>query len=218
MSFVHFKNDRHTSLTRTVMLSVFISMTCISVYCQAAGKAPLTSVRFFPAGHPSSAVAVQWTKHADHDGLLDVPLEAEFSEITSGLASYPLILAVESASPSTQISVRQRSVSYLNIGEEGPHVSVPGSEQRGQWKPLPAASPGSFRVRATEEQVIPMRYRQYAKSLGNDQRWTPLMRKCRAANEGACYIVTDQEFEVVAVTRQGVRTRKIIRVTNPNGC
>lgn len=184
----------------------------------SASEKAFPKVRLMVAGHPDKALQTVWKQHAQQDGLIEISFDSDFHGLMSSEPAKPWILE---AAPSQyrSVTVRQRSVSYLNVGDEGPHVSVPGSEQRGRWTVLPAQSRGRFRVLPTVEKPIKMRYQQFEHALQDkDERWSNLVKQCRSANDGPCYVITDPEFEVTVVTQSGKTMRKVIRVTQPNGC
>lgn len=184
-----------------------------------ASEKAFPKVQLVVAGHPEHALPAVWQHRAQQDALIDIGFDSEFHGLMSTEPVKPWILEAVPALSYRSVAVRQRSVSYLNVGAEGPHVSVPGSEQRGKWTALTAMSRGRFSVRPTAEQPIKMRHEQFAHALHDkDERWSELVKQCRTANDGPCYVITDPEFEVTVVTQSGKTIRKIIRVTQPNGC
>lgn len=153
-----------------------------------------------------------------HDGVLDIGLDSALFPFMAVARPPVLILAVEAGPPTARVAVRQRSVSYLEVSDEGPHMSVPGSEQRSAWRTLTAFAPGRYRVQKTVEQKVKMGHKLLAKVFADDPHWRQLATACKGPNEGACGTISDIEFDVTVTDDNGGVTRKIIRVTFPNGC
>lgn len=201
-----------------VLLATVICLASISAHGQRLGNDGAISVRISAAGHPGSALAAAWLKQGQRDGLIDVGLESALAAVQAERPSAPMELEVTVRPRSARTVVRQRSVSYLNVSDDGPHRAVPGSDQRGPWHTLTLLSRDRFAVHPIAGQVITMRPRQLAAAFGNDARWAELVRRCTPADSGPCYTVTDLEFEVTTTNHDGRNTRKIIRVAFPNGC
>ena len=89
------------------------------------------------AGPPELIVAAVW---AGQDGTIALGLDSELYAITADQPATPLLLRLQPAQPGARIKVRQRSVTYLNLSEDGPHIAVPGTEGRSAWTTLTAAS------------------------------------------------------------------------------
>jgi hypothetical protein len=203
---------------RIPLMAFLLALASSAVWGRAPAVAPLQSVRLGVAGHPGFAAAVVWGKQDQHDGLIDIGLESELYAITADDPTAPLVLYVRAASAAPRVSVRQRSVTYLNLSEEGPHIAVPGTERRSAWTTLRATSNGGFRVLDTVRQAVRMSPKQLAAVLGNQPTWLRLAQACRGADDGACYTVTDPEFEITVTADDGRVTRAIVRVATPNGC
>lgn len=189
-----------------------------SAWAQPPAQAIFRSVRLTIAGHPSFAENVVWNKQAQQDGEIEIGLESELYMITANDPAAVLLLDVEAARPGARISVRQRSVTFLNLSEEGPHIAVPGTEARSGWTVLEAAAASRFRVVETVEQTVRLDPRHLARVLGDEPTWLKLAQACRGPNDGACYTVTDPEFEITVTAADGGTTRSIVRVFNPTGC
>ena len=201
-----------------VLLATVLCFASIRAQGEMGGSDAALSVRISAAGHPGSALAAEWVKQGQLDGIIDVALESALAAVHAEQPSAPMELEVTVAPRSSRTVVRQRSVSYLNVSDDGPHTAVPGSDQRGPWRALALVSRDRFGVQPIAEQIITMRPRQFAAALGNDARWAELVETCPSATSGSCYIVTDLEFEVTTTNRAGRTARKIIRVAFPNGC
>lgn len=178
----------------------------------------LRTVRLTLAGHPSFAENVVWDKQAEHDGAIAIGLDSELYAITAGDPDAAQLLDVEAVRPGARVGVRQRSVTYLNIGEEGPHIDVPGTEARSGWTALAAASAGRFRILETADQAVRLDRKHLAKVLAHEPRWLQLAQACSGPNEGACYTVTDPEFEITVTAPDGRTTRTVVRMFTPSGC
>ncbi|KQQ91814.1 hypothetical protein [Massilia sp. Leaf139] len=205
---------KRSAVTRLLLWCVFLSALA-GRGVQAGDGMP--SVSLHPVGHPQLAAAVVWNRGEDHDGLIRLDRESGLFEAAATDGSSPLLLHVR-AQPGARVAVRQRSVTYLNVGDEGPHVDVPGTEQRGAWSPLDAAAHGVFRVREPVTQPLAMRRAHIAKALADDARWRDLAAACPGPDAGACYTVTDPEFEITFTAPTGTVRRAIVRVFFPNGC
>ena len=203
---------------RRVFLATVMCFASISGHGQTWGNAAPMSVRISAAGHPGSALAAKWVKQGPRDGIIEVELESALAAVQADVPSAPMELEVTVAPRSSRTVVRQRSVSYLNVSDDGPHMAVPGSDQRGPWRTLALVSGDRFGVHPIAEQIITIRPRQFAAALGNDARWAELVKTCTSAKSGPCYTVTDVEFEVTTTNRLGRKSRAIIRVAFPNGC
>lgn len=185
---------------------------------QAPAQAALRAVRLTIAGHPSFAENVVWQKQGQQEGAIVIGLESDLYAIIADDPKAALLLDVEAAQPGARIGVRQRSVSYLNLDEEGPHIDVPGTEARSGWTVLEAAAAGRFRVLKTVDQPVRLDRKHLAKVLAGVPGWLKLAQACRGPNDGACYTVTDPEFEITVTAADGRTTRRIVRVFNPTGC
>lgn len=202
--------------------SLFLFVPLVLILASPLGHAQdaagLTAVRLIDANKPGVTSDVVWTRSGVHDGLIDVPLESNMSHLVHGSQGEALLLYVETAQPGSRVTVRQRSVTYLNVGEEGPHVVVPGTEGRGKWAPLQAGPDGKFQVRTPRQQRVVFNHRHFAKVLKDDPRWLKLAKQCKGPDQDGCYTVTDPEFEITVTGSDGAITRRIVRVTYPNGC
>lgn len=169
----------------------------------------IASVRLSVAGHDDAAVDVVWEKHDVHDGVLDIGLDSALFPFMAVARPPALILAVRAAPRAARVVVRQRSVSYLEVSDEGPHMSVPGSEQRSAWRALTAFAPGRYRVEKTIEQKVKMGHELFARVFADDPHWRQLALACKGPNEGACGTNTDIEFDVKVTDVHGRVTRKM---------
>jgi len=189
-----------------------------SAFAQPSAGAALRTVRLTVAGHPSLAENVIWQKQPQQDGAIVIGLESDLYAIIAGDPKAVLLLDVEATQPGARVSVRQRSVSFLNLSEEGPHIDVPGADVRSGWTVLGAAAAGRFRVLETVDQPVKLDRRHLARVLASEPSWLKLAQACRGPNEGACYTVTDPEFEITVTAADGRTTRSIVRVFKPTGC
>lgn len=206
-----------TSYIRLCIAMWFV-FSAVSAHAQAVDQGDIASIRLSAAGHADKTIDVKWEKQAAQDGVIDIEFGSDFADLTMGLDAQPMILAVQPLQRASKITVRQRSVSYLNVGDEGPHLAVAGTEQRSAWITLEAIAPGLFRVEKTVQQKVRLRHSLFEKVLATEPAWLKLAKACKAPDEGACYTVTDPEFDITVVARNGQKTRKIVRVTTPNGC
>ena len=206
------------TIFQRVSLATVFCLASISAHGQTTANDAAISVRISAAGHPGTALAAEWVKQGKRDGIIEVELESALAAVHAEQPSAPMELEVTVAPRSARTVVRQRSVSYLNVSDDGPHTAVPGTDQRGPWRALALVSRDRFGVQPISEQIITMRPRQFAAALGNDARWAELVKTCTSATSGSCYTVTDVEFEVTTTNRDGRNSRKIIRVAFPNGC
>ena len=190
-------------------------MALVLAFAGSAVAAAPPSVSLTAAGHPESTIAAVW---AGQGGTIELGLDSDLYAIVADRPATPLLLRVQAAQPGARVSVRQRSVTYLNLSEEGPHIAVPGTEARSAWTPLTAASADSFQLRDTARQTVRMDRRHLAAVLAGQPTWLKLAQACRGQDDGACYTVTDPEFEITVTTADGHSTRSIVRVEYPNGC
>lgn len=199
-------------------IAIWFVFSAVSANAQAVDQGDIASVRLSAAHHADKTIDVKWEKQGTQDGVIDIEFGSEFADLTMGLDAPPMILAVQPLQPTSKITVRQRSVSYLNVGDEGPHLAVAGTEQRSAWITLEAIAPGLFRVEKTVQQKVRLRHSLFEKVLATEPTWLKLAKACKAPDEGACYTVTDPEFDITVTASDGRKTRKIVRVTTPNGC
>jgi len=199
-------------------ITIWFVFATVSAGAQVASQGDIASVRLSAAGHADSTIDAKWEKRGEQDGLIDIEFGSDFADLTMGVDAPPLILLVRPAQRGSKITVRQRSVSYLNVGDEGPHRDVAGTEQRSAWTTLTAVGPGSFRVEKTVQQKVRMRHSLFEKAFATEPAWLKLAKTCKGPDDGACYTVTDPEFELTITTVSGKKTRKVVRVTTPNGC
>ena len=211
----------HPSVLRPIaILGVVLQLALpgSSALAQTRARQMLVSVRLSAAGHPGIAADVAWERERGHDGMIDVGIDSALFETGAGNPEVALLLQVRAAEPGARIAVRQRSVSYLNISGEGPHVAVPGTEARGPWSALAAGPPGAFRVHNTVGQPVRVDHRQLAAALAGQPAWLALAQGCQGPDDGACYTVTDPEFEITVTGADGRSARAIVRVFFHNGC
>lgn len=206
-----------TPYVRLCITMCFV-FSAASAEAHVAGQGGIASVRLSAVGHANTTIDVKWEKNGQQDGLIDIAFDSTLAELTMSRHVPPLILAVRPLQRPSIITVRQRSVSYLNVGDEGPHLAVAVTERRGSWTTLEAVAPGRFRVKKTVQQKVPMRHSLFEKAFATEPAWLKLAKACKGPDDGACYTVTDPEFEITVTTVNGQITRKIVRVTHPNGC
>jgi hypothetical protein len=190
-------------------------MALVLAFAGSAAAAGPPAVSLTAAGHPELVIAAAWR---GQDGTIELGLDSELYAITADQPATPLLLRVQAAQPGARVSVRQRSVTYLNLSEDGPHIAVSGTEGRSAWTTLTAASADSFQVQDTAPQTVRMDQRHLAAVLAGQPIWLALAKACRSQDDGACYTVTDPEFEITVTTADGRSTRFIVRVEYPNGC
>lgn len=190
----------------------------LALFSASAAASGLRSVSLAAAGRPESALAAVWAGPDARAGTIELGLESVLYAIVADRPATALILQVRAAQPGSRVSVRQRSVTYLNIDRDGPHIAVPGTEARGAWTTLAAASADSFLLHDTVKQTLRMDRRHLAAVLADQPTWLALAQACRSQDEDACYSVTDPEFEITVTTADGRSTRAIVRVEYPNGC
>jgi hypothetical protein len=190
-------------------------LALVLAFAGSAAAAGPPSVSLTAAGHPEFVIAAVWRGHV---GTIELGLDSELYAITADQPATPLLLRVQPAQPGARITVRQRSVTYLNLSEDGPHIAVPGTEGRSTWTTLTAASADSFQVQDTAPQTVRMDRRHLTTVLADQPTWLKLAKSCRSQDDGACYTVTDPEFEITVTTADGRSTRAIVRVEYPNGC
>jgi len=200
------------------MLRLAGQIALVLVFAGTAAAAGPPSVSMTAAGHPEFVIAAVWGGPNAQKGTIELSLDSELYALTADKPATPLLLRVQAVQPGARVSVRQRSVTYLNLSEDGPHIAVPGTEGRGAWTTLTAASLDSFQVRDTAPQTVRMDHRHLAAVLADQPTWLKLARACRGQDEGACYTVTDPEFEITVTTADGRSMRSIVRVEYPNGC
>lgn len=199
-------------------LTLLLALSLPHAHAQAGSVGGIATVRLTALGDDAAAVDIVWEKSDMHDGVLDIGLDSGLLTLTTDDQPPALILAVEPALTTARVSVRQRSVSYLEVGDEGPHVSVQGSEQRSAWRTVTAYAPGRYRVQKLVGQKVKMGHTLLATVFADEPHWLQLALACKGPNEGACSTITDPEFEVTVTDADGSVTRKIVRVTFPNGC
>lgn len=175
------------------------------------------SVRVSALGHQKIFEDVVWQKKDGRDGSIDTGIASAFIEVPSPTPP-KLILDIKPARSAAKVAVRQRSVTFLEVGAEGPHAVIAGSEQRSGWTPLKAYAPGRFMVLKTVRQKISLRPALFAKAFATESEWLALAKTCKSPDDGACYTITDPEFEVTVTSANGQVTRKIVRVFTPDGC
>jgi hypothetical protein len=200
------------------MLRLAGQMALVLACAGSAAAAGPPAVSLTAAGHPEFVIAAAWAGQDRQHGRIELGLDSELYAITADQPATPLLLRVQTAQPGARIEVRQRSVTYLNLSEDGPHIAVPGTEGRSAWTTLAAASADSFQVRDTAPQTVRMDRRHLAAVLAGQPAWLALAKACPGQDEGACYTVTDPEFEITVTTADGRSTRSIVRVEYPNGC
>ena len=193
-------------------------MALVLVLAAPASATGALSVSLAAAGHPESVLTAVWDGQERQKATIELGLESDLYALVAGESAPPLLLRVQPAQPGARVSVRQRSVTYLNLSEEGPHIAVPGTEGRSAWSTLTTASADSFQVRDTDPQTVRMDRRHLAAVLAGQPTWLKLAQACRGQDDGACYTVTDPEFEITVITADGRSTHAIVRVEYPNGC
>jgi hypothetical protein len=199
-------------------VTIWFVFAAVSAEAQVASQGGIASVRLSAVGHANSSIDAKWEKRGEQDGLIDIEFGSDFADLTMRVDGPPMILAVLPSPRDAKITVRQRSVSYLNVGDEGPHMAVAGTEQRSSWTKLTAVAPGRFRVKKTVQQKVRLQHSLFEKAFATEPAWLKLAKACNGPDDGACYTVTDPEFEITVIAANGRKTRKIVRVTTPNGC
>lgn len=198
-------------------ISLLFAYSSTVAQAQVLHPENIAAVRLSALGHEEIVEDVIWEKNGAHDGAIDIGIASKFIEL-AGTTPPKLILHIKPALPGTKVTVRQRSVTFLEVGAEGPHMVVAGSEQRSAWTPLNALAPGRFMVRKTVKQKIRLRPRLFIKAFADEPAWLALANACKSPDDGACYTITDPEFEVTVTAANGHVTRKIVRVFTPDGC
>jgi hypothetical protein len=119
----------------------------------------------------------------------------------------------------TKLLVRQRSVTYLNIGDEGPHISIDGSNKATRWMSLNSKNANQFDVLNQAPTKLNLtRSRIISLVNKSDMNWYKLAKTCKSENDGACYVATDTEFEISVIKGKSVVSKGIVRIIYPNGC
>ena len=205
-------------MVHRILLGSLFSIVGVSAGGRPAVAAPFPSVQLLAEGKPGIAANVAWAKAKGQDGTIDIGLGSEFDDVPEPGATTPLVLQVKPRSQAAATIVRQRSVSYLNVGDEGPHLAVEGSERRGAWAPLKPLPGGRFALQPTTKQHITMDHKKFARAFRDDPRWAARLATCTSSDTEACYTVTDVELEITSTDRQRRTAKKIIRISFPNGC
>lgn len=209
--------------------ALFIAGALLATAAHAGGlHGYLAKAELAPKSKPGAALPFSFKADAGADATLEIPLDERGAAFTENPGPYLLRLQPKG---DVQLQVRQRSVIYLNLSDEGPHIALPALERRGPWQAAHPRTPQQFDVGGlkapqlafTRAQLLAaVRRSEVGSAAGNDPetqaRWIALARQCRHADDGPCYTVVDSEFEVT-IRRQGrVLARGILRLRQPNGC
>ena len=205
-------------MARRILLGSLFSIVTVLAHGRPSIDGQLPSVRLITKGEPVVASNVVWTKEGGHDGVIDIGLGSEFVDVPEPGSATRLLVEVKPPLHSALSSVRQRSVSYLNVSDEGPHMAVDGSERRSAWAGLKPMPGGRFVLQPTRKLHITMNHQKFASAFRDDPRWAALLAACKSSDTGACYTVTDVELEVTSTDRHRRTAKKIIRIAFPNGC
>lgn len=198
-------------------ISLLFAVASTFAHAHASRAEQFASIRVSALGHQEIFEDVIWQKKDGRDGSIDTSIASAFIDVPSPTPP-KLILDIKPARSAAKVSVRQRSVTFLEVGAEGPHSVVGGSEQRSGWTPLKAYAPGRFMVLKTVRQKIRLRPALFAKAFATESEWLALAKTCKSPDDGACYTITDPEFEVTVTSANGQVTRKVVRVFTPDGC
>lgn len=179
-------------------------------------------VELVTAGTPPVTMPFEWSAELKDgmSGYLDVGLGTEFSDsFTISDAPPKLLLHVIAKQTNAQIRVRQRSVTYLNVSGDGPHIAVSGTDVASSWVELRAQGSTAFPVIDQVPQKLNMTRSQIVSAVKEpDPKWVAFAESCASADTGACYTVTDTEFEISIKKGNAPASKGVVRVLYPNGC
>lgn len=182
----------------------------------------LQSIDLVTAGTPMANMPFEWSAQTGDGiaGSLDVGLGSKFSDHFSISDQQPTFtLHVTPKHKDVQIRVRQRSVTYLNVSNEGPHIAIRDTDVASNWIELRPKSSTVFPVRDQMPQKLTMTRNQIVSAVkATNAGWEEVAKTCTSADEGACYTVTDTEFEIMVVKGNAPISRGVVRVLYPNGC
>lgn len=212
---------------RSFKLCLLCAAACLSLAVPVRA-APLGEVllkaELAPLGQAATVRPFQFDspyRSAQEAGTLEVDLSD--GETFGDSAQTRYLLRLQVAVADAQVAVRERTVIYMNVGDDGPHAPIVPSERRSAWRPVARGGPQLFQVGGLSEPVLKLNASELLAAVkrsevGQDPRWLAVARSCSAPDQGACYTTTDAEYEV-SVTRQGrLLSRGVLRLRRPNGC
>lgn len=205
-------------------ISALLAAGMLATLAQAAPLgAYLARAELAPAARPALSRPFSFNAQPGEDGTLEVSID---DDALGAFADAPLqryLLRIQPKDGGHRIDVRQRTLIYMNIGDEGPHVAIPGTEQRGAWQAGRRLAERTLEVGGLAQPTLALTRTRLlaavkATDVGRDARWLALARQCRTPDDGACYTVTDQEYEVTVSKAGRIVARGILRLRQPNGC
>jgi hypothetical protein len=209
---------------RDIRTLAILLAALLAAPARAGGLASyLAHAELAPLAQPRVVLPFVFGARAGEAGTLDVPLDADEARAFIENPDQRYLLRLRTRHASDRLEVRQRSVIYMNIDDSGPHYPIPATERRGLWQAARARLRGVFEVgglpapplRLTRTQLVAAVRRSEA---GRDPHWIALARQCKSPEDGNCYTVVDNEYEVT-VRRQGrVLARGVLRLRQPTGC
>ena len=204
--------------------SLFVSLLCF--FGPASAQEPLAmavqSLELVTADTLQVKMPFEWSTELKEglSGYLDVGLGSDFSDhFTISDQPPKLLLHVTPKQKNVQIRVRQRSVTYLNVSGEGPHIAIGEADVASSWVELRPQEAGVFPVLNQVPQKLNMTRSQIIAAIKEpDPKWVEFAKTCDSADDGACYTVTDTEFEISIMKGNSPTSKGIVRVLYPNGC
>ncbi|OGB26647.1 MAG: hypothetical protein A3I66_03645 [Burkholderiales bacterium RIFCSPLOWO2_02_FULL_57_36] len=208
-------------MLRRFLFALLIGVSGASSALESLSTA-IQRVELVTVGTPQVKMPFEWSAKTKDvlSGYLDIGLGREFSDHFTMSEQHPkLLLHVTPKQKDAQIRVRQRSVTYLNVSGEGPHIAVRGTDVASSWVELRPTNSTAFLVVDQVPQKLNMTGSQIVSAVKDTAPdWVEIAKTCVSDDDGACYTVTDTEFEISVKTGNIAVSKGIVRVLYPNGC